>query len=810
MEQLSFITPSLLTWLFESTIYISILICFIFIIKALIKRKLPAWWSYCLWLLLLFRMLIPFGVETPVSVYNYVPAPPENDFYMPYLEEHRLYMPFIQPPPYTSPDVIPTAKDISSRPINNKQDTDAVSVEDVHDLNLSFAEVLLIIWFTGVMAFGIATIYKNFKFWKTIKHEKPINDMAVFDLFDECKSTLGIQKKVEIIVTDSVKSPAIFGYIKPQLLLPLHFLDTLNKDELNCVFLHELGHMKRHDIGVSWLVTFFQIIYWFNPLVWYAFHHLRADQEAACDAYVLSRLKQVQPTDYAQTIVSLLERFVQNRQLPSLAGIIENKSQIDRRITMILDYKGITKKVTILYILMLFIVAVVFFSCSNGRLSDRKSSIASITQSENNRIRLQSLSSFSGVIMDRNGEPLDQLNAPSGGKQVEVDAAGRNLGDLASKKPAVPGGNIFLTIDKDLQLLSESLLKEKEGTIVALNPNTGEVLAMASSPAFDPNKFVGGVNTTDLNEVRSSPAYPFLNRAIGSQYPPGSLFKIVIALAGLEEGVIDPEEEVFCNGRYQSGNHIYKCWGITHGGHGNVNLKEALINSCDIYFYKTGMKLGINNIARYARMFGLGQKTNIDLNSEVEGFIPDTEWKIKRYGIPWKVGETIASSIGQGYVSVTPVQMASMISTVFNGGKIFQPSVVKSIRRDTSSIYEFKPTLNGELNVRSENLELLKKALIAVVNDPKGTGQNAKIKGITVAGKTGIAEVANQEKIKSLNLDGDIPSNLEAHAWFVAVAPAEEPQIAISVLVEHGGGGRTAAPIAVELIKQYLKVSMDR
>ncbi len=387
MEQLSFITSPLLTWLFESTIYISILICLIFIIKALTKRRLPAWWSYCLWLLLLFRMLIPFGVETPVSVYNYVPAPPENDLYMSYLEEHRLYMPFMQPPPYTSPAVIPTDKGISDRAITNKQDNNVVPVTGIADFNLSFAEVLLIIWFIGVMAFGIVTIYKNLKFWKTIKHEKPLNDIAVLELFDECKSTLGIQKKVEIIVTDSVKSPAIFGYIKPQLLLPQHFLDTLNIDELKCVFLHELGHMKRHDIGVSWLVTVFQITYWFNPLVWHAFHHLRADQEAACDAYVLSRLKQVRPTDYAQTIVNLLERFVQNRQLPSLAGIIENRSQIDRRISMILDYKRITLKKTLVSVLMLFILICAFIACSTGRLTKGESSGSNITQPENSDMK---------------------------------------------------------------------------------------------------------------------------------------------------------------------------------------------------------------------------------------------------------------------------------------------------------------------------------------------------------------------------------------------------------------------------------------
>ena len=404
------------------------------------------------------------------------------------------------------------------------------------------------------------------------------------------------------------------------------------------------------------------------------------------------------------------------------------------------------------------------------------------------------------------GKWQNQLNGKSGGMQVEVDAAGRKLRTLASRKPAVPGYNILLTIDKDLQLHAENLLKGKDGTIVALDPNTGEVLAMASSPAFDPNKFVWGINASDWNKIRNNPAHPLQNRAIGSQYPPGSIFKIVVALAGLQEGVIDPEEKIFCNGRYRLGDHTYKCWRLKYGGHGNVNLEEALVGSCDVYFYKMGKRLGIDTIARYARMFGLGKKTGIDLSGEEDGIIPDSEWKLKKYGIPWQQGETVLCAIGQSYVSVTPIQMARLISTVFNGGKIYRPGVVKSVVNDTSSVYEFTPHLQGKLDISSENLEIVKQALIDVVNDPQGTGKNGKIKGITVAGKTGTAEVASQENINALNTDGDVPEKLQDHAWFVAIAPAEDPKIAVSVLIEHGGGGSTAsAPIARELIKQYLK-----
>jgi len=245
----------------------------------------------------------------------------------------------------------------------------------------------------------------------------------------------------------------------------------------------------------------------------------------------------------------------------------------------------------------------------------------------------------------------DRLNGESGGEQVEVDVLGRKIRTLDPRKTAVPGYNIHLTIDKNLQLLAESILKDRSGAIVALDPNNGEVLAMASSPAFNPNEFVGGINTEDWNNLRNSKEYPLQNRAAGSRYPPASIFKIVVAFAGLEEGIIDPEERVFCDGTYTFGNHPYDCWKT----HNDMNLQEAILNSCDYYFYKLGKNLGIENIAKYARMYGLGKKTGINLDIEEDGLIPDKEWKLKKYEVPWQIGDTIVSAIGQGYVLVTPI-----------------------------------------------------------------------------------------------------------------------------------------------------------
>jgi penicillin-binding protein 2 len=384
-----------------------------------------------------------------------------------------------------------------------------------------------------------------------------------------------------------------------------------------------------------------------------------------------------------------------------------------------------------------------------------------------------------------------------------VDAVGRKLRTI-SEKPPLPGYNIYLTIDKGLQLLAEESLKDKAGAVVAIDPNNGEVLALASSPAFEPKKFVTGIKKEEWNSLINSKESPLQNRVIRGQYPPGSIYKIIVALAGLQEGVIDPKEQVFCPGYYTLGNRTYGCW--KKGGHGSVNLYTALRDSCDVYFYRTGKKLGIDRIAYYSRMFGLGSKTGIDLDNEEAGLIPDSKWKMRRYGIPWQQGETLSCAIGQSYITVTPIQMAEMISAVFNRGILYKPRVVKTIVGDDNKPVDLSPVESKKLDISPENIDLVKQALIAVVNDPSGTGGKSKVAGITVAGKTGTAQVIDLKKAKSMTPDGKILDEYQHHAWFVAIAPVESPKIAIAVLIEHGGGGgAAAAPVAGKLITYYLK-----
>lgn len=396
----------------------------------------------------------------------------------------------------------------------------------------------------------------------------------------------------------------------------------------------------------------------------------------------------------------------------------------------------------------------------------------------------------------------NQIQGSRGGQQVEVDAAGRKLAVL-SRKPPTAGENLALTIDRRLQAVAEQALSGKKGAIVAMNPMNGEVLAMASAPSFDPNSFIEGIDRAEWERLTTGKDFPLQNRAIQGQYPPGSVFKIVMAVAGLEEGLIDPEEEVFCNGVFHLGDHPFRCW--RRQGHGRVNFHRAMVESCDVYFYRLGKRLGVDKIAQYSRMCGLGRPTGFELGSEKGGLVPTSQWKLKRFGIPWQPGETISASIGQSFVLVTPIQMARLIGALFNGGILYEPRVVKWVGKEGRETYQFAPKPAGKIKAKEEHLALIRSALDGVVNEPRGTGSKSKIKDGRVAGKTGTAQVVALEKEKYFGKDNEIPPEYKDHAWFVALATVENPVLAVAVLVENGGhGGSAAAPIAGEVIKAYL------
>ena len=400
------------------------------------------------------------------------------------------------------------------------------------------------------------------------------------------------------------------------------------------------------------------------------------------------------------------------------------------------------------------------------------------------------------------------LNGDRGGEQVEVDAAGRRI-KVLSRRPPVSGADVCLTLNRELQILTEETLEGKHGAVVAMDPGNGQILALASSPSYDPNLFISGFDEDTWKNLVSSGDYPLHNRALTGQYPPGSVFKIVVALAGLQEGVITPREVLYCNGRYSLGQGKYHCW--KRSGHGKVDLNRALVESCDVYFYNLGMRLGVDRIAHYAHQLGLGRKTGLNLGHEQSGLIPTTEWKRRRWGVPWQGGETVSTAIGQSFVLVTPLQVATFVSAVFNGGHVFRPQVTKWVRKPGGeSIFEFSPQLIRKVDIKPEYLEIVKKALSGAVNHPRGTGSKARLTDIVIAGKTGTAQVVNLKKEKDAEARGKIPWKYRDHAWFVAVAPADDPRITVAVFIEHGGhGGSAAAPIAKTLIESYLQVPVD-
>ncbi len=399
-------------------------------------------------------------------------------------------------------------------------------------------------------------------------------------------------------------------------------------------------------------------------------------------------------------------------------------------------------------------------------------------------------------------ELQEQLKGNDGTNYKVIDALGREVRMNLFKqniedKEVVEGNDVYLTIDYTLQMVAENQLGEQAGAIVAMDVNTGEILAMASSPSYDPEKFVKGIEKQIWNEIINNEQFPLLNRATQGTYAPGSVYKMVPALAALEEGLIDPETTFYCPGHYKIGKKRFRCW--KRGGHGHVDLVEAITQSCDVYFYNIGEKLGIEKLAHYSKIFGFGSETNFSL-SERTGTVPTKDWKRREFNTPWYRGETVVTSIGQGYLMVTPLQIAIMTSSIANGGAVLKPVLIKKIATDGGTVIdEFTPEIRRILPFSQEHIEIIQESLVKAVNSRRGTGRAAILKDNIVAGKTGTAQVVGK------NTKTDKYEH-EDHAWFTSYYPAEEPEISVTVLVEHGGtGGSVAAPMAKAVIEQYIK-----
>jgi penicillin-binding protein 2 len=387
------------------------------------------------------------------------------------------------------------------------------------------------------------------------------------------------------------------------------------------------------------------------------------------------------------------------------------------------------------------------------------------------------------------------LRGREGQRVVVVDSRGRVLEELG-REPSETGRDLTLSIDLELQQEAERQLRGRVGAVVALDPRNGEVLALYSSPAYNSNPFARGLTSQEWKDLLAAPHNPLQNRALQNTHPPGSVFKVVMAVAGLSEKVITTGDRVYCPGFTTIYNHRFHCG--KRSGHGWVNLEEAIERSCNIYFYQLGQKLGLERIAHYAELFGLGRATGIQLRGEKSGLVPSEQWSLATRGSPWFPGETISLAVGQGALLVTPLQVARMMAVVANGGRLVQPTLLPGNTIAPGQALAIPPAI----------LEAVRRGLEAVVNEPGGTAYwTARLPKIAIAGKTGTAQVVASRASRPAE---DLPFEERTHAWFASFAPARDPRLVVVVFVEHGGSGSAAAaPIAKALYATYFKSVED-
>jgi len=405
------------------------------------------------------------------------------------------------------------------------------------------------------------------------------------------------------------------------------------------------------------------------------------------------------------------------------------------------------------------------------------------------------------------------LRGDDGYEFVEVDARGRMRRNLRSSvlfagienKEATPGNNIRLTIDRDMQLTAFKSLENKVGAAVAVDIRTGEILTMVSRPAFDPTKFSRGLTKEYWDSLIENELNPLRDRTIQEHYPPGSTFKPITAIAALEEKIVKADQELKCGPTFRLGRRVYHDW--KRGGHGLTDVYKALRRSVDVYFYQIATQLDIDKLSEYAHMFGLGEKTGISLSRETSGLIPTKEWKLKRSGEEWQLGETVSCVIGQSYVLATPLQLAMAYAAIANGGTVYRPHLIKEIFSNNGEIVkEFGPEVVSQAKVSEETLKAIRKGLYQVANNPRGTAFWYKGFGLQMAGKTGTAQVRSMTSKELFSKCEEMPYKDRNHGLFVGYAPFDNPQVAVAAVVEHGcHGSSAAAPVVRDILTTYMK-----
>ena len=412
----------------------------------------------------------------------------------------------------------------------------------------------------------------------------------------------------------------------------------------------------------------------------------------------------------------------------------------------------------------------------------------------------------------------EYLRGERGYRLIQVDAFGRQTSLFETEgwhwpvNPAKPGSDLVLTIDMELQKAAEKAFQGKYGAVVVLNPHTGEILSLLSSPVYNPSIYQEGLSVDKWQSLISDPFKPLFDKTTGGSFPPGSLYKPVVAFAALGEGLINSSTSHMCGGAFELGRDVFHCH--HREGHGQVDLRRALLKSCDVFFYNVGVELGADKIAKYAFDLGLGEKLGVQLNKEDPGLIPTTFWKKKATGRSWTLGDMPPLAIGQGANLLTPVQIASLYATIANGGDVWKPFLVrKVINHVGETVIENKPQLiKSSKLISKKQFRLMRDMLKDVVQDPHGTGKNAKLPGVTVAGKTGSVQVVSLKRNRNRKTS-TVSMKWQEHAMFAGFSPAQSPEIVVAIVSENdnvGGGGVSAAPVAREILKSYWKLKKER
>ena len=408
------------------------------------------------------------------------------------------------------------------------------------------------------------------------------------------------------------------------------------------------------------------------------------------------------------------------------------------------------------------------------------------------------------LALEKAYEPY--LRGQKGQRLVEVDVKGKLLKQL-EVDPARPGNKIFLTISRDVQRAADQAFADQSGAAIALDVRTGGVLAILSRPTFDPSLFVRGIESEDWSQLLRDSRHPLQNKALSGLYSPASTFKMIVALAAMREGIVRSHRVIDCDGSFSLAEARFRCW--KKDGHGKTDMKKALRESCDVWFYQVGLELGIDKLEVAAREFGLGAPVGFPLAGEKSGVIPSRSWKRQRFNKPWYGGETVIAAIGQGYVLTTPIQLAVMTAALASHGDVLQPQIIQRIEDWNGTVLqESAPKLIRHLDFPAEAWRAIDRGLVAAVNEPHGTASAARLDDVRVAGKTGTSQVVRRksDEEEELGEQQEVPYRFRAHGLFVAYAPADNPEIAVAVVVEHGKhGGSAAGPIAKAMLESYFK-----